>query len=285
MNPLVAAALWMIGAITSFTAMAISGRQISETFDTFEIMTYRSLIGIAIVVTIITLQNRWSEVNTNRIGLHTIRNLAHFTGQNLWFYAIPLIPLAQLFALEFTTPLWVLLLSPLILRERLTAIGILSALLGFIGILIVAQPGTSDFSFGLIPAALCAVFFALTAIFTRQLTQTQSIACILFYLTTMQAVFGIVMAGWDGDVVAPWSPGWPYLIVIGFAGLMAHFCLTKALSLAPASVVMPIDFVRLPVIAVVGMLLYNEPLDALIFVGAILIFAANYLNITKGQRS
>ena len=283
MSATLKAALWMIGAIASFTSMAIAGRQISATYDTFEIMTYRSLLGIVIVVAVTTVLGRWSEVRRDRLPLHALRNTTHFIGQNLWFYAIPLIPLAQLFALEFTTPIWVLLLSPLILGERITRIGLASAALGFTGILLVAQPGTSDFSFGLIPAALCAVFFALTAIFTRLLTQNQSVICILFYLTTMQAVFGLATAGWDGDMVPPTAPGWPWLVVIGLAGLMAHFCLTMALKLAPASVVMPIDFVRLPVIAVVGMLLYDEPLSLLIFLGAALIFAGNYLNITRGQ--
>ena len=283
MPPVLAAALWMIGAITAFTSMAIAGRQISGTYDTFEIMTYRSLVGIVIVVALTTLTGRWNEIRRDRLPLHGLRNVTHFIGQNLWFYAIPLIPLAQLFALEFTTPIWVLLLSPLLLGEKITRIGLVSAALGFAGILLVAQPGTAALSFGLIPAALCAVFFALTAIFTRKLTQDQSVTCILFWLTTMQAVFGLVTAGWDGDILPPTAPGWPWLVLIGCAGLMAHFCLTMALKLAPASVVMPIDFVRLPVIAVVGMVLYDEPLSLLIFLGAGLIFAGNYLNITRGQ--
>ena len=284
MSPVLRAAFWMIGAIGSFTSMAIAGRQISHIYDTFEIMTYRSLIGIVIVLSVTTALGRWGEVKRDRLRLHALRNLTHFIGQNLWFLAIPLIPLAQLFALEFTTPIWVLLLSPLILGERITRIGALSAAMGFAGILLVAQPGLGGLSVGLIPAALCAVFFALTAIFTRRLTTDQSIICILFYLTTMQAVMGLVMAGWDGDIMPPTTAGWPWLVVIGLAGLLAHFCLTTALSLAPASVVMPIDFVRLPVIAVVGAVFYGEAVNVLILLGALLIFGGNYLNITLGQR-
>ena len=99
----------------------------------------------------------------------------------------------------------------------------------------------------------------------------------------MQAVFGLICAGYDGDIALPSLQTLPWVVLIGCAGLLAHFCLTKALSIAPASVVMPIDFVRLPVIAIVGMLLYAEPLDALVFVGAAFIFAANYLNITHAM--
>ncbi len=284
MSTTLQAAVWMIGAITSFTLMAVAGRTVSLELDTFEIMLFRSLTGIVIVVAVAGMAGTLGQISRDRLGLHATRNLCHFAGQNLWFLAITLIPLAQVFALEFTTPIWVILLSPLLLKERLTGIGLLCAAIGFIGILIVARPNPSEISLGLIAAASCAVFFALTAIFTRMLTRTETITTILFYLTTMQAIFGLICAGYDGDLTIPSLAALPWVVVIGCAGLLAHFCLTNALRIAPASVVMPIDFVRLPTIAVVGMLLYAEPLDPWIFVGAALIFAANYLNIQNAMR-
>lgn len=277
------ACLWMIGAIVSFTSMAIAGRQVSFALDTFEIMTYRSLLGIVIVCTVAGLSGTWRQINGQQLGLHAIRNIAHFTGQNLWFFAITAIPLAQVFALEFTSPIWVLLLSPLLLGERLKRVGLIAAAIGFVGVLVVTRPGSAPLSPGLIAAALCAVGFAFSAIFTRRLTRTQTITCILFYLTVMQAVFGLICAGWDGDMALPDATTLPWLVLIGCAGLFAHFCLTTALSLAPASVVMPIDFVRLPTIAIVGALVYAEVIDPWILLGAALIFAGNYLNITRGQ--
>ena len=273
----------MIGAIVSFTSMAIAGRQVSFALDTFEIMFYRSLLGIVIVCTVAGLSGTWRQVNREQLGLHAIRNLAHFTGQNLWFFAITVIPLAQVFALEFTTPIWVLLMSPLLLGERMTRIGLIAAVIGFVGVLIVTRPGSAPVSPGLIAAALSAICFAFSAIFTRRLTRTQTITCILFYLTTMQAVFGLVCAGYDGDIALPDATTLPWLVLIGCAGLFAHFCLTTALSLAPASVVMPIDFVRLPAIAIVGALVYGEVIDPWILLGAALIFGGNYLNVTRGQ--
>lgn len=284
MNTNLKAALWMIGAIASFTSMAIAGRAVSLELDTFEIMLYRSLTGIVIVVVVATWAGKLGQFRTARPGQHFIRNICHFTGQNLWFFAIASIPLAQVFALEFTTPVWVILLSPLLLGERLTRSGMIAATLGFIGILIVARPDPDNISPGILAAAGCAVFFALTAILTRKLTRTDSITTIMIYLTTMQAVFGLVCAGIDGDIAVPSMASVPWVILIGCAGLLAHFCLTTALGLAPASIVMPMDFVRLPTIAVVGMILYNEPLELIIFAGAALIFVANYLNITQTTR-
>ena len=283
MTPTLRACLWMIGAIFSFTSMAIAGRQVSFALDTFEIMTYRSLLGIAIVCSIGYATGTWRQINTQQLGLHAVRNLSHFIGQNLWFFALTMIPLAQVFALEFTTPIWVLLLSPLVLGERLTRVGLIAALIGFIGVLIVTRPGSAPISAGLIAGALCAIGFAFSAIFTRRLTRTQTITCILFYLTVMQAVFGLICAGYDGDIALPTAATLPWLVVIGCAGLFGHFCLTTALSLAPASIVMPIDFARLPTVAILGALIYGEQLDPFIFLGAALIFGGNYLNITKGQ--
>ena len=278
------AALWMIGAIGSFTLMAIAGRAVSFELDTFEIMTFRSFVGIGIVLAVAGYAGTLHQVNTSALRLHFVRNLCHFTGQNLWFYAITVIPLAQVFALEFTSPLWVILLSPFFLGERFTWTRGIAGVLGFIGILIVTRPSPDTLSPGLIMAAVAALGFAGTAIATRLLTRTQTITCILFWLTVMQAIFGIIGAGYDGDVAIPSAGSVPWLVAIGCAGLLAHFCLTKALSLAPATVVMPIDFARLPVIAIIGMLVYGEALDLWVLVGAVVIFGGNYLNIWSETR-
>jgi drug/metabolite transporter (DMT)-like permease len=278
------AALWMLGAIASFSAMAVAGREVSQWLDTFEIMTYRSLVGIVVLWVILTLTGQWRQVTRRSISTHVVRNAAHFTGQNLWFYAMTSIPLAQVFALEFTSPIWVVLLSPLILGEPLTRLRLMSVLAGFVGILIVARPSPDTISPGLIAAASSAVFFALSVMYTRLLTRTETVLCIMFWLTLMQAAFGIIFSAWDGDMVAPSAQTLPWLVLIGLAGLLAHYCLTSALAIAPATVVVPIDFVRLPTIAIVGMLLYGEALDAWVFVGATVIFAANYANIWYANR-
>ncbi|WP_092426793.1 DMT family transporter [Alloyangia pacifica] len=275
----------MVGSIVSFSAMAVAGRYVSTGLDTFEIMLYRSLLGVVIISSIVTLTGKRRTVATRHIGTHIIRNISHFTGQNLWFYAITVIPLAQVFALEFTGPIWAMLLATLVLGERLTWPRSLAALVGFLGILIVTRPSPETLSPGLFAAAGAAIGFAGSAIFTRKLTRTDSTLCILFWLTLTQAVMGLVCAGFDGDIALPSAEAVPGVIVIGVAGLCAHYCLTTALGLAPASVVMPIDFTRLPVIAIVGMLLYAEPLDPWVLLGAALIFAANYANILRETRA
>ena len=273
------AAIWMTGTIVSFSAMAVSGREISFELDTFEIMMYRSIIGLIIVLLLAKLFKTQREISAQNLSLHFYRNLSHFTGQNLWFYALTLIPFAQLFAFEFSVPLWVMLAAPFLLGERLTNIRIISILVGFIGILIVTRPWLAGLAPGIIPAALCAIGFACSVIFTKQLTQKVSITCILFWLTSMQLLMAVICAGYDGDISLPSSSNFIWIIIIGIGGLLAHFCITKALQLAPATVVTPIDFCRLPVIAAIGYVFYNEALDIFIIGGAIIIFIANYINI------
>ncbi|MGH1465354.1 MAG: DMT family transporter [Cognatishimia sp.] len=284
MNPISLAAIWMSGAIVSFSAMAVSGRIVAAELDTFEIMMYRSFVGVLIVSIVTTATRNWSAVTTKDLGTHALRNILHFTGQNLWFFALGLMPLAQLFAVEFTTPIWVLLLSPLLLRTPLRPFALIAALIAFVGILIVAQPGKAPLGLGFIIAASCAVFFALTFIITKRLTTRHSTVCIMFYLTLMQAGFGVVAAGYDLHINVPSLSMAPYVILIGLSGLLAHFCITSALKIAPASVVAPFDFVRLPVIAVVGVMFFNEPMDIYVLFGAILIFLGNYLNILSETR-
>lgn len=284
MSPTVKAALWMTGAIASFSSMAVAGRELGPVHDTFEIMLFRSIVGVIIVALVLTVRRRWYQVTTRSMPLQIGRNMVHFTGQNLWFFAVTAIPLSQVFALEFTMPLWVIVLSPLLLGERLTRVQVLAAAIGFIGILIVARPGATTLNVGVVAAASAAVFFALTTMMTKKLTRTESIACIMFWLTLIQMILGGLAAGYDGDITMPNAQTWPLLVLIGLAGLLAHFCITNALAIAPATVVVPFDFARLPTIAIVGMLLYGEEPDIWILVGAVIIFGGNYLNLLAETR-
>jgi drug/metabolite transporter (DMT)-like permease len=232
-----AAALWMTGAIAAFTAMAVATREIRGVHDTFEILAYRSVVGFGLVIAGAALLGQLGRIKAQRLGGHAVRNVFHFTGQSLWFWAITMIPLAQVFALEFTSPIWVILLSPLVLGERLTPRKILSAALGLAGVWIVAQPDFTAVDPGVLAAVLA-----------------------------------------DGTITLPDRTTLPWLAMIGVAGVTAHLCLTTALSLAPASSVVPVDFARLPLIALIGAIFYAEPVEISLFLGAGLIFLGIWVN-------
>jgi drug/metabolite transporter (DMT)-like permease len=273
----------MLGAIASFSLLAVAARAVSPALDTFEIMLFRSGIGLIVVGTVLAATGRLGEARPRRFHVHAVRNVIHFAGQNLWFYALTVLPLAQVFALEFTSPLWVILLAPLFLGESLTGRALVAGLIGFGGVLIVARPEIGNLHPGLIAAALCAVCFAVTSLITKRLTRTQPVIAILFWLNAFQLLFSAVIVSSDGEVPIPTAAQAPWLLLIGATGLAAHWCLTSALDAAPASVVMPLDFARLPVIAVVGWAFYSEPLDPLIFAGAALILLGNLLTLYRSR--
>ena len=285
MSNTIKAAYWMVGAMFSFSLMAVSGRELGGYLDTFEIMMYRSLIGIFIVFIFLLYNKSFFEISFKKIKLHFIRNIFHFAGQNLWFFAVIYIPLSQLFAFEFSVPIWVAVLAPIFLKEKLTFVRVFAILVGFVGILIVARPNFSSLDPAIISAALCAIGFAVTSITTKKLTSTESITCILFWLTIMQFIFGFICSGIDGDIDFPTGFEFIWIVTIGICGLVAHFCITKALSLAPALVVSPLEFLRLPFISLIGFFIYNESLEFIVFFGSIFILTANIINIRNEAKT
>jgi len=182
------ASLWMLVAVASFTIMAVAGREAGSELDTFELMMYRSIIGLLVVLIVCGFAGTLQTISRARLGMHFIRNVCHFFGQNLWFFALTVIPLAQVFAFEFSTPIWVALLAPIV-----------------------------------IAAALCAIGFAGTFIATKVLSKTESITCILFWLASMQLVFGTIFSAYDGDITKPSASTIPFIALVGICGLLAHF--------------------------------------------------------------
>ena len=273
------ATVWMIGAMFSFSLMAVSGRELATNLNTFEIMLFRSIIGFLIVLAIGYFAKTLAEIKRDRLGLHLFRNLAHFSGQNLWFLAVASIPFSQLFALEFSTPIWVALLAPVFLGEVLTKQRVLAVILGFAGVLIVARPDINQFDFAIVAAVACAICFAGSMMATKKLTSDQSITCILFWLTLMQLAMGLLATVFTGTITFPEGINILWIVIVGIGGLTAHFCITNALALAPAIVVIPLDFMRLPLISVIGFLAYGEAFELPILVGAGVIFIAILLNL------
>jgi drug/metabolite transporter (DMT)-like permease len=277
------AALWMLGAIVSFAAMAVAGRELSAELNTFEIMAYRSAIGFPVVALVMLRLEGWRGAATAQPGGHILRNIVHFAAQNLWFFGVATIPLAQLVALEFTSPIWVALLAAPFLGEAFTRWKLLAVILGFAGVLVIAQPGVAPLEWGHAAALGAAIGFASTNIITKRLTARDSLLCVLFWMTLSQMLMAFAIAVPGGFTIVS-EPMWPWVGLVGLCGLTAHYSLTRALTLAPASIVAPMEFARLPVIAVVGMLLYGEPLEIAVLVGAALILAGNTANILGGRQ-
>ena len=276
------AALWMGGALLSFVLMAMAVRELTHEIGVFEILFLRSVVALVILAAILP-HFGLRVLRTQRFSLHVIRNVLHFAGQYAWVYAIGLLPLATVFAIEFTMPVWTALLAALILRERLNRGRVVMLVLGCAGILIILKPGFERVP----PAALVmlagAFAYAATMIATKRIAGHDTALALLFYMSVIQLPLGMALALPEWKTPAP--ADWPWVIVVGATGLTAHLSLARALRIADATLVVPIDFLRLPLIAAVGALFYGEPLEASIFAGALVIFAGTYYSIRREGRT
>lgn len=271
----------MAGTLASFMGMAVGGRELAAELSTFQILFFRSVIGLFVVSALLTRYG-WGQVRTTHVRLHTWRNVAHFGGQFGWFYGLAFIPLAEVFALEFTVPVWTAIWAMLLLGERLTRPRVVAIGFGLAGLWLIVRPGVQNVH----PAALAvlggAVCYALSHTLTKKLAHLDTPLAIIFYMTLIQLPLGLVpaLAGWT----LPSATMWPWLLVVGITALSAHYCMARALALADATVVVPLDFLRLPLIALVGFLFYQEPLDWLVLAGALLMLVGNWINIRAEQR-
>ena len=279
---LLKAIAWMGGALVSFTVMAVSVRELSPTMHAFEMLFIRSAIGVAILSVLLSATG-WQALWTKRMAGHVLRNGLHFTGQVLWIFGITLLPLATVFAIEFTTPMWGVLLAVAFLGERMTQGRWVALALGFAGILVIVRPGLEGISSGAAIMLVCAVFFGATSVTTKWLTRSDRPVAIIFYMVAMQTLLGAAASAF---VWTPVETGdWPWLILMGITGLTAHYALANALSAADASFVMPFDFLRVPLIAATGYLLYAESIEPATLLGAVLIFSGTYYSLRYETRS
>ena len=276
--------MWMSGVLLSFTAMALSIRALSKTLGIFEILSIRNATGILVLSALALARPQLRlQITTRQIWLQATRNVLSFAGQFAWSLGITLLPFATVFALEFTTPAWVALFAALILGERMTASRIGVVVLGLAGILLITRPGLESFR----PASLwvlgAAVTFGASAITTKKLTASQTTFAILFWMNAMQLPMNL--AGSDLLFVRKLgSSDLLPVIVVAVSGLTAHLCLTNAFRYGDATVVYPLDFLRLPLIAVIGWWFYREPLDPMVFAGAALIIAGVLWNLHDAAR-
>lgn len=277
-NNVMAAVKWMTVALFSFLLIGIAGREAGRGLDALDIMVYRSWLGVSILaIALYAAGGRVVDLRTRQLPLIAIRSGVHFVAQYAWLVAVTLIPLAELFAIEFTAPLWTALLAPIFLKERLTGTRLTAATLGFAGILMVVSPGSFSIGPGSLFAFTAAVGFAFHYVMTKHLTRQDSAFLLLFYTNAIQGLIAIALTIGMPKVPSPVTALW--VLALTVLGLFAHYALARAFALADAIVVAPMDFLRLPLVAVVGVLVYAEPLTPALIVGAAIIVTANFVNL------
>lgn len=273
------AAGWMAGWLTLMLVLLVAGREATRELDVFQIMEMRSVIGLLMLYPLIHMSGGLAGMKTARPLTHIVRNIVHYAAQYGWFLALTLIPLAQVVAIEFTMPIWTALLAVSFIGERLNVWKVLAIVLGLIGVIVIVQPGVAQISPGQLIMVLAAMGFGAAIVMVKSLTRTDSVTVIIFWMLVIQSAIGLVPAVYTWHW--PSAHIWPWILVIAFCGTYSHYCFAQAMRYADATVVVPMDFLRVPLSATLGWLLYSERVDAATIIGAALILTGNLLNLKR----
>ena len=273
--------LWMIGTLLCFSLMSVAARELSSEMHAVQILVFRNAIAVAVVAPFV-LGRGLVKLRSRNIKLHLTRAVVQLGGQFSWIYGIALLPLAEVTALEFTVPLWTLILAVLFLGETASRAKIAATAAGLVGVAVILRPGieaVSPVALVVIAGAAC---FASSGVLVKYLTRTEDATMFVFHMNLLQLPIVTIPALFVW--VAPGLAEWPWILAWGFAGLGAHYTMARGLHLADITLIFPLDFLRLPLIAVVGWLLYAEALDPWTALGAAIIFAGNYHSVRHEAR-
>ncbi len=273
------AAFWMALSIASFLAMSVAGRATTAELNVFQVVELRSVIGFFILLPLVMTNGGFAAMRTERPLAHLARNVVHYAGQAAWLYALTLIPLAVLISIEFTTPIWTAILAVSFLGEKLSRPRLAAIVLGLVGVVIIVRPGVGSVDPGHLVVLGAAVCFGISVVMVKSLTRTDSVVRIIFWMLIIQSVLGLIPAlyVWRNPPVELW----PWILLVAFTGMSSHFCMARALAHADATVISPMDFLRVPLSALIGWLLYHEQIDAFTAGGALLILLGNLLNLQR----
>jgi len=279
-NKIARVVLWMVGALLSFSVMAVSIRELSRAgLSIFEILAIRSGVALFVLLTLLAVRKDLRvHALPRRMGLNLFRNTVHYASQYSWALSLTMLPLATVFALEFTMPAWTAVLAVWFLHERLTPSRLGVVILGLIGVLVILRPGVAGFNPAAILVLLAAFGYAITMITTKQLTKTETTFGIVFWMAVIQLPLSLI--GSDPTVFMRFEPRHILpAIGVGMAGLTSHYCLSNAFRSGDATLVVPLDFMRIPLIAVVGWAFYGERLDVFVLLGAMIIVSGVLWNL------
>jgi drug/metabolite transporter (DMT)-like permease len=272
----------MAGWLSLMLIVAIAGRETTRELNVFQIMEVRSILGFFLLYPLIRRNGGLAAMKTSRPLQNIGRNLIHYAAQLGWFFALTLIPLGQVVSIEFTMPIWTAILAASFLGERITVWKAAAIALGMIGVIVIVRPSTGEINPGQLIALGAAVGFGISVAMMKSLTRTESTVAIIFWMLVIQSAAGFFPALYVWKW--PTAYAWGWIVVIAFCGTFSHYCMARAMLHADATVVLPMDFLRVPLTAAAGWLIYSERLDMFTLLGAALILTGNLLNLKEPSR-
>jgi drug/metabolite transporter (DMT)-like permease len=271
------AALWMAGWLALMLLIAVAGREAMRELNVFELAEVRTILGFLFLSPLIWRNGGIAVLKTFRLPQHIARNLIHYGAQLGWFFALTLIPIGQVVAIEFTMPIWTAILAASLLGEKITSWKVAGIVLGLVGVVIIVRPATGEINVGQLVALGAAVGFGISVALVKSLTRTDSALTVTFWMLVVQSVAGFLPTIYVWTSPSPHAWGW--LVMIAICGTFSHYCFANAMKYADATVVVPMDFIRVPLTAAAGWLIYSERFDAFTVLGAALILAGNLFNL------
>ena len=261
----------MLFATLSFSAMHSTIKHVSADMHPFEIVFFRNFFGLVALFPFF-LRHGLAPLKTNRLGLHFGRVALNIGSMIAFFYAISITPLAEAIALSFAAPIFATLLAIFFFRETVGIARWIAIFLGFFGTIVILRPGFEAITLGPILALLSALTWGSAVIIIKNLSKTDSTVTITAYMVLFMTPLSLIPALF----VWEW-PSWEqlaWLALIGSFGTAGHLTMNLAIKLAPTNVVMPIDFVRLIWVAIIGYFIFAEIPDIFVWIGGAMIFAS-----------
>ncbi len=275
--------LWMLSSCVFYALAASLVREVGDTYTAFQMTMIRSFIAVIVLAPVYLGEGGKLIFIPKRFFMHFLTGVFTYLGIIFWFFATASMPIADFFALQFVTPLLTMAFAIIFLREKADARSWSAALIGFAGVLVILRPGIIEISFAAVAALISAVFYASDNTVIKSLSKGVSATMIVYYAHLLMIPISIPMA------VITWKQPTMYdlgvIVALCLCLTMAYLSVTKAISLTVASVVQPVNFMRMPIAAVFGWVLFNEFPDFWTWFGAIIIFCATTYAVRRGAKS
>lgn len=254
-------------------------RYATEELHPYQAVFLRFTFGLILILPMV-MKRGIGSLATKRLPLLGLRGVLSAAEMCLWFMAVLYLPLAEATTLNFTVPLFGTILAALILREQVRIHRWLAIVIGFIGVALIIQPGTDTMQAASILPIAAAICMASAGLITKRLVATESTTSLLFYLMIITTPVSLIPA------LFVWqTPSWSALGLMAVAALMMNVmqvCNVKALQLADYSFFVGFSYLRLPIIAVLALILFGEVPDIWILPGgAMIIGAALYVALRE----
>lgn len=271
----------MVFASVCYVTSATLAHKLGSKYSVFELTFIRAVVAVTLLAPMLARAGR-TAFHTRRIGLHVLCGLFTYVAVLCWFYAAARMPVAEFFALQFTTPLFTIALAMVVLRQSVGAKNWLATFIGFAGVLIILRPGIIEVTLGALAALISSAGYASINTTIKVTSRTDSSTAIVFYVNLLMVPLSLPMAMYVWRM-PDWTD-WPLIVGVAVSSTVAFVATARAITAADARVVQPVNFLRLPIAAAFGFFFFNQVSDPWTWIGALVIFASTTYVLTRETR-